>query len=249
MIVITMLFKILLICLLPFLNSCEEKKNDIKQTLIMGTSADYKPFAFIQDNEIVGFEVDLAKALAKELNINLEIKDMDFAALIPALNSTRIDFVMASMTPSSERLKHIDFSNPYYTGFVTILTRKDNSISDLDGITQGTLGVQMGSVWETFANKKAFENPDIKVFVGNKIPQLIEELKVGRIDILILEEEQAREIVLFNPEFTYIILNKSEDSIAVAFTKGSNLVPEFNKALETLERTGELSRLRAKWLN
>ncbi|MFV9875933.1 MAG: ABC transporter substrate-binding protein [Rickettsiales endosymbiont of Dermacentor nuttalli] len=244
-----MLFRILLICLLTLFNGCDSKDGNTIQTLIMGTSADCKPFAFVQNNEIVGFEIDVAKALAKELDINLEIKDMDFASLISALNSTRIDFAMASMNSTSERLQHVDFSYPYYTGFVAILTRKDSRITSLDNIDHATFGVQMGSVWESFANKKALKNPKIKVFVGNKIPQLIEELKVGRIDVLILEKEQAREIVLFNKELTYTLLNKSEGSVAIAFNKGSSLVSKFNKAIKNLETTGELSRLRTKWLN
>ncbi|MFP3488402.1 transporter substrate-binding domain-containing protein, partial [Staphylococcus sp. SIMBA_130] len=89
-----------------------------EKTLVMGTSADYPPFEYIdsaQGEEIIGFDVDIANYIADELGYNVEIKDMDFSGLITALSSERVDFVLAGMTPTEERKENVDFSDIYYS--------------------------------------------------------------------------------------------------------------------------------------
>lgn len=74
-----------------------------QEKIIMGTSADYKPFEYKDGDNIVGFDVDLAKALAKKAGYEIEVQDMDFNSLITALKSKQIDMVLSGMTPTPER--------------------------------------------------------------------------------------------------------------------------------------------------
>ena len=82
---------------------------DAGRKLVMVTSADYPPYEFRNtatgNNEIIGFDVDIAKYITKELGYQLEIRDTDFSGIIPALQSKRADFAMAGMTPTAERKK------------------------------------------------------------------------------------------------------------------------------------------------
>ena len=84
------------------------------QKLVMVTSDDYPPYEFRNTatgkDETIGFDVDIAKSIAKGVSFELEIRDTDFSGIIPALQSRRADFAMAGMTPTAERKKNVDFS-------------------------------------------------------------------------------------------------------------------------------------------
>ena len=101
---------------------------DAGRKLVMVTSADYPPYEFRNtatgNNKIIGFDVDIAKYITKELSYQLEIRDTDFNGIIPALQSKRADFAMAGMTPTAERKKNVDFSNIYYEAKNTIVAKK-----------------------------------------------------------------------------------------------------------------------------
>ena len=86
------------------------KSNDV---LVMGTNAGFKPFEYKQGNEIVGFDVDLAKEIARSVNKELKIEDMAFDGLLPALESGQIDMAVAGMSVTPERAKNALFSEPY----------------------------------------------------------------------------------------------------------------------------------------
>lgn len=104
------------------------KAADAGRKLVMVTSADYPPYEFRNtatgNNKIIGFDVDIAKYITKELSYQLEIRDTDFNGIIPALQSKRADFAMAGMTPTAERKKNVDFSNIYYEAKNTIVAKK-----------------------------------------------------------------------------------------------------------------------------
>ncbi|HCF29759.1 MAG TPA: polar amino acid ABC transporter permease, partial [Cyanobacteria bacterium UBA11049] len=100
----------------------------------MVTSADYPPYEFRDTatgkDEIIGFDIDIAKRIAEELNFELEIRDTDFNGIIPALQSRRADFAMAGMTPTEERRKNVDFSEIYYEAKNTIVSQKGNNLKN-----------------------------------------------------------------------------------------------------------------------
>lgn len=87
--------------------------------LVVGTSADYPPYEFHATvdgkDEIKGFDIDIAQAVADDLGVKLEIKDMDFDGLLVALQGDKVDMVFAGMTPTEERKQNADFSDIYYT--------------------------------------------------------------------------------------------------------------------------------------
>ena len=107
------------------------------KTLTMGTSADFPPFESVDPSgEIIGFDIDLAKAIGEELGYEIEVKDMKFDGLIGALQSDRIDFVMSGMSATDERKENVDFSTEYHRSGEMFLSLPDagiESIDDLDG--------------------------------------------------------------------------------------------------------------------
>ena len=94
-------------------------------TIIMGTNAGFEPFEYRDDsNTVVGFDVDLAKYICAELGLTLEISDMDFDSLIPALQTGKIDFIAAGMTATDERRQNVNFTDDYYKSTQAIIVRK-----------------------------------------------------------------------------------------------------------------------------
>jgi len=223
--------------------------SDDKKTLVMGTSADYPPFESKDGDQIVGFDVDLANALAKKTGHEIEVKDMDFNGLVTALKTNKVDIVLSGMTPTPKRKKQVDFSNVYYTAHNTIVTKKSSGIKSLDDLKGKTVGVQLGSIQEEKA-KELTPDYNLKVENRNRISDLTEEIKAGRFDAAIIEDIVAEKYIDKNEELVGYNLPKEPDEkagSAIAFKKGSDLTEKFNKALEEMEKSGELEKLKEKW--
>ncbi|MFZ5974222.1 MAG: transporter substrate-binding domain-containing protein [Bacillota bacterium] len=95
-----------------------------KDTIVMGTNAEFAPFEYKEGDKVVGFDVEVANEIAADLQKNLKIEDMKFDSLIGALAAGKIDMILAGMTVSDERKKSVDFSDSYYTSTQVIIIRK-----------------------------------------------------------------------------------------------------------------------------
>lgn len=229
---------------------------DIPQQLKMGTSADYKPFEFHDtssgQDEIVGYDIDVAKGIAQALGFDLQIVDMDFNGLIPALQSKRIDFAMSGMSVTPERQQNVDFSDIYYVSRNTIVAKKENNLTSIESLYGKTVGAQLGSTQESAlkdineAGQKA-QNASIDVVTRNKVPELIQEIKTNRIAAAIIEDSIAKGYVNVYPDLAFTTIEGDDDGYAIAFPKGSPLVPAFNKTLAAMQQDGSLERLAKKW--
>lgn len=221
-----------------------------KKVLTMGTSADYPPFEYIdtaKGDEIIGFDADLAKAITKELGYEVELVDMDFNGLIPALQSGKVDFVMAGMTATEERKKSVDFTEPYYISNNLIVTKKDSGIEKLEDLKGKTVGVQVGTIQEGKAMELQ-KTIDMKVENRNRIPEIIQEMNSNRFDAAVIEDVVAKNY--FNKDETLVgfpIPDAEEKGSAVAFPKDSELTAEFNNVLKEMKESGELDKLIEKW--
>lgn len=224
-----------------------QKGSDSKQKLVMVTSADYPPYEFRKTatgDEIIGFDVDIAKNIALQLGFELEIKDTDFSGIIPALQSGRADFAMAGMTPTEERRKNVDFSNIYYEAKNTIVAKKGSNFIKPEDLTGKKVGVQLGSTQE----KAAKNFKDVKLIALNKTGEIIQEVKANRIEAAILEDTIAKGFIDNNPDLEFnTIPTKEEAGSAIAFPKGSKRVADFNRVLAQMKQNGEIESLVKKW--
>ncbi len=223
-----------------------------KKKLVMATSADYPPYEFHDTSsgtdQIIGFDIDIANYIAKKLGFEFEIKDMDFNGLIPALQTNRVDFVMAGMTPKEDRKKNADFSDIYYDAKNTIVSKKDSNITKPEDLAGKRVGVQLGSIQEGDAKSMAEKIKGMEVVPLNKIGDIVQELKSNRIDAAIIEDTVAKGYVTSNPELMFnTIPSEGPSGSAVAFPKGSKYVADFNKVIKEMKENGELDKLIQKW--
>lgn len=238
-----------------FLSGCSDDQTSSAKNggkvleIVMGTSADMPPFEFYEASEIVGYDVDIAKAIAEEIGMKLLIRDMDFSALIPSLQSGRVEFVMASMTPTPERKKSISFSEPYLTLPLAAVTLEQDAITTQKGLNKKRVGVQLGSTHEQFARDVASRDDTVKVRSLNKLSELVQELISGRLDVLIMETKTAKSFQQVNPDLKVGTLEDNTVSFAIALPKDSKLIEKVNKAIEKLQLSGRLDEIKALWFS
>ncbi len=225
-----------------------------RPTLTMGTSADYPPYEFYDtstgEQQIVGFDIDIANYIADQLGFELEITDMDFNGLIPALQAERVDFVMAGMTPTEERLQNADFSDVYFEAQNTIIAKAGSDLETVEELSGKLVGVQLGSIQEGAAKDFVEADDSIELKALNKLPELIQEIKSGRIDAAIVEDTIAQGYVASNPDLEFnVIPTEGPSGSAVAFPKGSEWVDDFNQVLAEMEESGKMEELVLKWFD
>ncbi|WP_105177350.1 MULTISPECIES: ABC transporter substrate-binding protein [Clostridium] len=219
-----------------------------KGKLVVGTSADYPPYEFHKEvdgkDQIVGFDISIAKSLAEDLGVELQINDMDFDGLLIALQAGKVDMVFAGMTPTAERKENADFSDIYYTAQHGVIVRKgeEGNIKSIDDLKDKKIGVQKGSIQERLANEKI---PDAQKKALGKVTDLVLDLKNNKVDAILVELPVAE----FNCEknsdiaLTSVILEDSEGGAAIAMSKGSDdLKNEINKTIQKLKDEGKVDK-------
>lgn len=222
-----------------------------KKVLVMGTSAEYKPFEFVDSakgEEIIGYDIDLAYMIGEKLGFDVKIQDMDFNSLVPALQAGKIDFVISGMSPNEDREKVIDFTESYNEARQVIVVKKDDGIKKSAGLAGKKVGVQTASIQEKMAQEMAKEI-NLKVESRTRIPEIVQDMMAKRLDAAIIEGAVARgyveqhdQLMMFDVEV------QVEDYKAIAVAEGSELKDQINKALKELIEEGKIQELEAKWL-
>lgn len=243
---------VLTITLATACNAGGTSSAESSNVLIMATSADYPPYEFYEtargEGEPIGFDIDIAKHITSKLGYELQIQDMDFNGIIPALQSERADFAMAGMTPTEERKASVDFSQIYYDAKNTIVSMAGSGLASFEDLAGKTVGVQLGSIQESAAQEQAETVQGMTIEPRNKISELIQELKAGRLDAAIVEDTVAKGYVQNNPDLEFSVIEDEEESgSAIAFPKGSTLVAEFDQALTEMKEDGTLDGMITKW--
>lgn len=226
---------------------CVACDNQVKtESLTVGVSADNPPYEFMQNGQIVGFDIDLINAMGERLGKKIVIKNFDFSGLLAALVSKNIDIAISGLTVTEEREKHVSFSIPYMTTKVSILYRLEDNLRGIDDLQNKVIGVQLGTTWGIIANDLS-KKINIKISHLSNNLMLVEELRAKVIDAIILEELQSQKFIENNQGLASFLLKEFSSEFAVAMAKNSELIKEINKVIKDLEEEGELERLEKKW--
>lgn len=232
------------------LTGCSEKED----VLVVLTSSGYEPYEMVDTNgELTGFDIELMEALALEVGVEIEWKDVDFDGIVASLQTGQYEVAIAGISPTASRDEVIDFSNVYYnseSGLENYLIFETvdgyTSLSDLDGLV---IGAQLGTIQaEILDDLSAEYNFTVELRTQNS--QLIEEVKLGSIDALMLENLVADSVLELNDTLSKFKVEESTDALygnAIAFTEDSEYVELFNQALITLDENGTLQDLIDKW--
>jgi polar amino acid transport system substrate-binding protein len=169
-----------------------------KGTIVVGTSADYPPYESIDANgKFVGFDMDLIRAIADKMGVKVEIQDMPFDSLIAAVQEGKIDAVIAAMQATPERDEKVDFSIPYRMTKDAFLGAADSTIKLEKGEDAAghSIGAQTGTVQEKWVQDVLVGKgltPADKAFSYERADQGGLDVKNGRIELLLIDEEPAQ---------------------------------------------------------
>lgn len=214
-----------------------------EDVLVVGTNAAFPPFEYVggqSGDEIKGFDIELAKQIAKDAGKTLKVENMKFDSLIVALNSGKIDFIASGMTITPERQASVNFSEPYYEATQVLLVNKDNeSIHTLDDIKDKHFAVQLGSTADMMSKKYTQ-----KVTAFNTGFEAIMELKNGKVDLVLFDSEPAANYLAKNLDLKLIKLDFPPEFYGFAVSKQQpELLNSINHTLKNLKESGQYQAL------
>ena len=167
--------------------SSSSTSSSSEKTLVVGTEPTFPPFEFTENEKDVGFDIDLAQAICDKLGYKMEVKNMGFDALIPALQSGQIDLIAAGMDATPERQEKVNFTDVYFKGGYSVVVRKDNTdITGFDSLSGKTVGAQVGSKPVEIAQE---HGATVKQFDTNTQGWM--ELEAGTIDAVAIDQAVA----------------------------------------------------------
>ncbi|MGE0430715.1 MAG: basic amino acid ABC transporter substrate-binding protein [Planctomycetota bacterium] len=224
---------------------CTPRDPDV---LVVGTEATFKPMEFVdtETNEIVGFDIDLIKAIGKQAKLNFELSNADFNGLIPGLQSGKYQAAISSMSITEKRQKEVAFSDPYFQSYLVIAVRADEAgIKSFDDLKGKKIGVQRGTTGADQAKKvvgavvSEFESQDL-AFIA---------LTGGSVDAVINDEKPTVAITVDKPGDCKIVGDKlTAESYGIAVPKNKpELLAKINAALKALRADGTYDQLYKKW--
>ena len=226
-----------------FFAGCNNKEP--ANILKFGTSAEYPPFEYYDHGEIKGFDIDLAKLVAKELGKEAVFENIQFSSILPALTGGQVDIGIATITITEERQQNFDFSEPYYTENFATLFKDEQPITDQSQLSGKKVACQFGSTMEIWLKANVLKAEIIAVDHNN---QAVEMLKAGNADVVLVNGVQGAIFSKENPGLSYAVIAESGDGYGMAFSKGSPLKDKVNLALKALRARGEIKKLQEKWV-
>ena len=243
------------ICMAALLTACAGSGTKTETTaagqqeaagkLVMVTNAEFPPYEYYDNNEIVGIDVDITRAIADKMGVELDVRDMAFDSLIPAVQSGKADFTAAGMTVNEDRLKNVDFTDTYAEAAQVIIVKEGSEIKTPDDLMGKKVGVQTGTTGDIYADD--IEEADVQRF--NKGLDAVMALSQGKIDAVIIDREPSKVFVKENAGLTILDEAFTEEEYAIAIKKGNTeLLDKMNSAIKELKESGELKKIVDKYI-
>lgn len=211
------------------------------ETYIVGTSADYPPFEWIDSNgNYVGLDMDLMRVIAIIEGFEVEFRDLGFDSLIPALQAGKIDIIAAAMNITSKRAKIVDFTDAYWKADQPIMVKDDSDLNIITALSQGhKVGAQIGTTQaDWIQNNLVDKGVEVKLELYETNDTGVMDLVNGRIDAFICDAPSAKVFSGSNPiKMVGVIYTGEEGYMAWLVQKGDpkKLLPLLNKGLKEVE--------------
>lgn len=230
----------LLVMSILLLTGC--KRDDNK--LILATEAGFAPYEYYQDGEIVGVDIDIAREIAASLGKELVIKDVSFDFIINEIKSGKSDIGAAGMSITKERLEEVDFSVEYAVSNQVVIVPMDSKITSIDQISNHRIAVQLGTVADSYVNENY---KDATVIRQKKYLSMVEDLKAGKVDLIIMDLLPANEIIKSNEGLKILDEYLFTDKYGMAIKKGNKeLLDKVNDVLTRLMSEGKIEEYTIK---
>lgn len=222
--------------------ACAKKE----EKLVMATNAAFPPYEFYEGEEIVGIDAEIAAIIADELGMELEILNMDFNSIIPAVQSGKADFGVAGMTVSDERLESVNFSDTYATGVQVIIVQEGSAIATVEDLGEAKIGVQQSTTGDIYCTDDFGEDAVVRFQNGG---MAVMALQQGKVDAVVIDNEPAKAFVKANEGLVILDTEYAVEDYAIAIAKeNDDLLKKVNAALKKLKDSGDLQKIIDKYI-
>ncbi len=214
-------------------------------SLTVCTHLPYEPFQYNKGGEVVGFDVDLMDLVAEDLGLEQKIFNTPFEGIETgqSMNTGKCDIAAAGMTITDERAEVMDFSDPYFDATQALLVKKGAGIDSLESLSGKTLGVQIGTTGQQYAEENVPDDVELKVF--EDLALLVSAVKSGSIPAAINDNSVLYDYVEKNPDTEVSTEFDTGEQYGFAVAKDENdaLLDAVNKALATAREDGTYDKL------
>lgn len=227
--------KILILFLLLFsLCGCGRSENEI----ILATEAGFAPYEYYENGKIVGVDIDIAYEIAKELGKDLVVKDIAFDSIIMEVKTGKSDFAAAGISYTPERARAVAFSDNYAVSKQIVIVRDDGNITNVEQIKNKKIAVQIGSVADTYVTDMFDKATIIR---QKKYLATIQDLEDGKVDIVVMDELPAKEILMEKSGLRILPESLVEDSYGIIVKKSNDeLLEVVNRVIKRMQEDGSL---------
>lgn len=210
--------------------------------LTMATNAGYEPFEYYEGSEIVGADVELAEAIAKELGMELEIENMNFEAVFESVSDGEYDIGISGIVPTDEREAFVDFSDSYYELSLVAVVPEDSDIESVYDLEGKTVSYETGSISEYIIGSEyeglGYDSPtDAFIAVAE-----------GYADACVIDYSTAQDLCMLYDKMLILDEFFYEEEYAIAIEKGNDeLAEKINDAIRNLKKDGTLKEIFEKY--
>lgn len=220
------------------------------KTLKVVTDAAYAPFEYQDKGEVVGFDIDFIKAVAKQAGYEAKVEHVGWDPLFVEIKGKTAAAGISAITINDKRKQTYDFSVPYFLSTNKILVPQGSDIKSAADLKDKIVAVQNGTTGqEAVEGLLGAENKNLKKFKDNNLA--IMELKGGGADAVVADNTVVEEYVKNNPNENLVVIEDEgafeKEFYGVLFPKGSKLKAEFDKAINEIFENGEYAKIYNKW--
>jgi polar amino acid transport system substrate-binding protein len=183
--------------------------------------------------------------IANKLGKEAVFENMQFSTIFAALQNDSVDAAISTITITAEREKNFDFSNGYYKESMAMVYPNNKPLTNKSQLAKKKIACQLGTTMEIWLKKHA---PDTEILAMDSNNQAVEALKANHVDGALVDSAQGAVFSKKNAGLAYSVIAQSDTGYGIAVKKGSPLKEEINTILTTLEKSGELEKIKLKWL-
>ncbi|RMX02848.1 amino acid ABC transporter substrate-binding protein [Allofranklinella schreckenbergeri] len=220
-----------------------------EKVFVVGLDDNFPPMGFRDEkNEIVGFDIDMAREVAKRLNLKAEFRPIEWSAKEAELNSKRVDALWNGLTITEERKKHIGFTAPYMANHQIVVVSTKSGIKTKADLAGKVVGAQEGSsATDAIAKDPAGKSfKQLKTF-GDNITALM-DLATGRLDAVVVDEVVGRYYVAKRAqELTVLDEHFGTEDYGVGLRKDDALLKQIDDTLAEMKKDGTAQKISEKW--
>lgn len=222
-------------------------------TLVMATNAEFPPYEYYEDGEVIGIDAEIAAAIAEKLGMELQIEDMEFDSIIAAVQSGKADFGLAGMTVTEERKESVNFTDTYAQGVQVVIVKEDSDIKTVDDLfadgANNKVGVQESTTGDIYATGDIEDAGLGTIERYNKGADAVNALKTDKVDCVIIDNQPAQQYVKANEGLVILDTEYAVEDYAIAISKDNeDLLEKVNTALQELIADGTVQSILDKYI-